>query len=335
MRCRRIPISCRSTAICRRPSRIAPSALAYRPTQVVLATAIAETSLTIDGVRIVVDGGSMRVPRFSPRTGMERLETVRVTQASADQRRGRAGRLEPGVCFRLWSEATQRGLKPFGTPEILEADLAPLALELAAWGARDPAALPWLTPPPAAALEQARALLRDLGAIDEDGAITAHSREMAGLARIRASRTCCCAGAAHCLPGGALIGERDLLRFAPGQRDPDLRHRVDVVLNAERRCAAPPSTAALAAVRQSAREFRRRLNVRDESIDSRDTGRLVALAYPDRIARRRANSEGRYALSGGRGAALPSGDPLGAEDGWRSPISTARSRTAASSSLRR
>ncbi|HJQ59600.1 MAG TPA: ATP-dependent helicase HrpB, partial [Vineibacter sp.] len=120
--------------------------------KVVLATAIAETSLTIEGVRIVVDAGWMRVPRFSPRTGMERLDTIRVTQASADQRRGRAGRLEPGVCYRLWSEATQRGLRPHGTPEILDADLAPLALELAAWGARDVLALPWLTPPPAAAL---------------------------------------------------------------------------------------------------------------------------------------------------------------------------------------
>src|SRR5262245_31901586 len=116
--------------------------------KVVLATAIAETSLTIDGVRIVIDAGWLRVARFSPRTGMERLETVRVTQPSADQRRGRAGRLEPGVCYRLWSEATQRGLRPHGTPEILDADLAPLALELAAWGARDVSALPWLTPPP-------------------------------------------------------------------------------------------------------------------------------------------------------------------------------------------
>lgn len=284
--------------------------------KIVLATAIAETSLTIDGVRIVVDGGYMRVPRFSPRTGMERLETVRVTQASADQRRGRAGRLEPGVCYRLWSEATQRGLKAFGTPEILEADLAPLALELAVWGTRDPMALPWLTPPPSAALEQARALLRDLGAIDEDGGITAHGREMAGLgAHPRIAHMLLRGrGALACLLA-ALMGERDLLRFAPGQRDPDLRHRVDVVLNAERPVrGASVDRGTLAAVRQSAREFGRRLNVRDENVDSRDTGRLVALAYPDRIARRRANSDGRYALSGGRGAALSAGDPLGAEE---------------------
>src|SRR4030095_4654721 len=125
---------------------IAPSSAGKR--KVVLATAIAETSLTIEGVRVVIDSGLMRVPRFSPRTGMTRLETVRVSQASADQRRGRAGRLEPGVCYRLWREEAQRGLLPFTPPEILDTDLAPLALELAAWGVSDAATLPWLTPPP-------------------------------------------------------------------------------------------------------------------------------------------------------------------------------------------
>ncbi|QQS15180.1 MAG: ATP-dependent helicase HrpB [Rhodospirillales bacterium] len=290
--------------------------------KVVLATSIAETSLTIDGVRVVVDSGWRRVPKFAPRTGMSRLETVRVTQASADQRRGRAGRLEPGVCYRLWSEATQRGLPAFGAPEILEADLAPLALELAAWGARDAMTLPWLTPPPAAALATARALLADLGALDAAGAITAEGREMATLGthprlahmllRGRAEGR----GALACLLA-ALIGERDPLRFPPGRRDPDLRHRVDLLLNADR----PPrdvavDRGALAAIRQTARELRRRLGVRDDAaIDSRDSGRLVAMAYPDRVARRRTGAgPGRYALSGGRGAALPEGDPLGAED---------------------
>ena len=119
---------------------IAPSPAGRR--KVVLATSIAETSLTIEGVRIVIDGGLMRVPRFSPRSGMTRLETVRVSQASADQRRGRAGRLEPGVCYRLWTEEAQRGLLPFTPPEILDADLAPLALELAAWGVSDAAPCP-------------------------------------------------------------------------------------------------------------------------------------------------------------------------------------------------
>ncbi len=289
--------------------------------KVVLATAIAETSLTIDGVRIVIDAGWMRVPRFSPRTGMERLKTVRVTQASADQRRGRAGRLEPGVCYRLWSEATQRGLRPHGTPEILDADLAPLALELAAWGARDAMALPWLTPPPAASLVTARALLADLGALDDGGAITAHGRAMATLGLhprlahmlLRGKEEG--RGALACVLA-ALVSERDLLRFAPGQRDPDLRHRVDVVLNEERPVAgATVDRGTLAAVRQGARDLRRRLSLRDTAaVDSRDTGRLVAMAYPDRVARRRAGGGARYMLSGGRGAVLPEGDPLMAEE---------------------
>src|SRR5262245_29071920 len=158
---------------------IAPSPAGRR--KVVLATSIAETSLTIEGVRLVVDCGLMRVPRFSPRSGMTRLETVRVSQASADQRRGRAGRLEPGVCYRLWPEEAQRGLLPFTPPEILDADLAPLALELAAWGVSDAATLPWLTSPPAASLATARELLLDLGAIDSGGAITPHGRAMVGL----------------------------------------------------------------------------------------------------------------------------------------------------------
>lgn len=298
---------------------IRPAAAGRR--KVVLATSIAETSLTIEGVRIVIDAGWMRVPRFSPRSGMARLETVRVTQASADQRRGRAGRLEPGACYRLWTAATQRGLRPHGTPETLDADLAPLALELAAWGARDVGTLPWLTPPPAAALATAQALLAELGALDDAGAITAHGRAMAGLGvhprlthmllRGRDEGH----GGIACLVA-ALVSERDLLRFAPGQRDPDLRHRVDLVLNDARPVAgATVDRGTLAAIRQAARELRRRLDVRDEGgIDSRATGRLVALAYPDRIARRRAGGGGRYLLSGGRGAVLPDGDPLAAED---------------------
>jgi ATP-dependent helicase HrpB len=288
--------------------------------KVVLATAIAETSLTIDGVRVVIDAGYMRVPRFSPRTGMQRLETVRVTQASADQRRGRAGRLEPGVCYRLWSEATQRGLRPYGQPEILDADLGPLALELAVWGARDVQSLPWLTPPPAAALAAAQALLADLGALGDEGALTAHGRAMASLgvhprlAHMLVYGNEEGLGALACIVA-ALLSERDLLRFPPGQRDPDLRHRVDIVLTeSEPSGGAVLDRGALAAVRQSARDLRRRLGVRDmDAPDSRATGRLLAMAYPDRVAQRRAGG-GRYLLSGGRGAALPEADPLASED---------------------
>ncbi len=149
---------------------ILPTAPGQR--KVVLATAIAETSLTIEGVRVVVDAGLMRVPRFDPVSGMTRLTTLRVSQASADQRRGRAGRLEPGVCYRLWSEGER--LQAQSSPEILQADLAPLVLELAQWGSGDATKLSWLDPPPAAALSQARELLQGLESLDDQGSITAH-----------------------------------------------------------------------------------------------------------------------------------------------------------------
>ena len=256
---------------------IAPSPAGRR--KVVLATSIAETSLTIEGVRIVVDGGQMRVPRFSPRSGMTRLETVRVSQASADQRRGRAGRLEPGVCYRLWTEEAQRGLLPFTPPEILDADLAPLALELAAWGT-DGTTLPWLTPPPAAALATARALLHDLGAIDTGGTITPHGRAMVRLGQhprlahlVLKGRELGQGRVAALL--AAILNERDFLRLPPGQRDVDLRHRVDLALAGK-------------APRQIA-EVARRLTPRGDTgtPDVAMTGELLALAYPDRIGRRR------------------------------------------------
>jgi ATP-dependent helicase HrpB len=281
---------------------ISPSPAGRR--KVVLATSIAETSLTIEGVRIVIDGGLMRVPRFSPRSGMTRLETVRVSQASADQRRGRAGRLEPGVCYRLWTEEAQRGLLTFTPPEILDADLAPLALELAAWGVSDASTLPWLTPPPASALATARALLLETGAVDSGGAITPHGRTMVRLGQHPRL--------AHLVLKGrelrqgkvaaliaAILGERDFLR----ERDVDLRHRVDMALNGR----APRL------INESARRLTSR-DARDEMPDPSMTGALLALAYPDRIGRRRAGTANRYLLSGGRGAALPEGDPMSNEE---------------------
>ncbi len=281
---------------------ISPSPTGRR--KVVLATSIAETSLTIEGVRIVIDGGLMRVPRFSPRSGMTRLETVRVSQASADQRRGRAGRLEPGVCYRLWTEEAQRGLQPFTPPEILDADLAPLALELAAWGVTDASTLPWLTPPPASALATARALLLETGAIESTGAITPHGRAMVRLGQHPRLAHLVLKGRA--LRQGkvaaliaAILGERDFLR----ERDVDLRHRVDMALNGR----APRL------INESARRLTPR-DARDETPDPSMTGALLALAYPDRIGRRRAGTANRYLLSGGRGAALPEGDPLSNEE---------------------
>jgi ATP-dependent helicase HrpB len=281
---------------------IAPSPAGRR--KVVLATSIAETSLTIEGVRIVIDGGLMRVPRFAPRSGMTRLETVRVSQASADQRRGRAGRLEPGVCFRLWTEEAQRGLLPFTPPEILDADLAPLALELAAWGVADATTLPWLTPPPASALVTARALLLDIGAIDTASAITPHGRAMVRLGQHPRLAHLVLEGRA--LRQGkvaaliaAILGERDFLR----ERDVDLRHRVDMALTGR-----APRLIAESARRLTSRE------ARDESPEPSMTGALLALAYPDRIGRRRAGTANRYLLSGGRGAALPEGDAMSNEE---------------------
>ncbi|MBR2816588.1 MAG: ATP-dependent helicase HrpB [Reyranella sp.] len=287
---------------------IAPSPAGRR--KVVLATSIAETSLTIEGVRLVIDSGQMRVPKFSPRSGMTRLETVRVSQASADQRRGRAGRLESGVCYRLWPEEAQRGLLPFTPPEILDADLAPLALELAAWGTSDAASLPWLTPPPAASLATARALLADLGAIDDSGAITPHGRAMVRLGQhprlahlVLKGRALGQGRVAALL--AAILSERDFLRLPPGQRDADLRHRVDIALSGKRD----------GALRMILEQARRLTQDRvSERPDISMTGALVALAYPDRIGRRRPGAAGRYLLSGGRGAALPEGDPMANEE---------------------
>ncbi len=149
--------------------------------KVVLATAIAETSLTLEGVRVVVDSGVSRVPRYDPASGLTRLATVRVSRASADQRRGRAGRTQPGVCYRLWDEAETRALTPFGRPEILDSDLSGFALILAQWGARSAEGLALLDPPPAAAFAEARRLLQDLGALDVAGDLTAHGRRLAEL----------------------------------------------------------------------------------------------------------------------------------------------------------
>jgi ATP-dependent helicase HrpB len=261
--------------------------------KVVLATAIAETSLTVEGVRVVVDSGRSRVPRFSPRTGMTRLETVPVSRASADQRRGRAGRLAPGVCYRLWTEQEDRQLAARSTPEILEADLAPLALELAAWGVADPLELAWLDAPPAAALSQARSLLVQLGALAEDGSITPHGRRMAEVGlhprlahMILAALPLGLGGLACEL--AALLSERDILREA----DADLRLRVEALRRlGEGRVAT------------EARALRREFGVAPSGWGDVDaSGLLLAFAYPDRIAQRRGG--GRFLLRNGRGAAF-------------------------------
>jgi ATP-dependent helicase HrpB len=273
----------------------------------------------------VIDSGLMRVPRFEPRSGMTRLDTVRVSQASAEQRRGRAGRLTPGLCYRLWPEAEQAQLRPFNLPEIVEADLAPLALELARWGSADPGALAWLDAPPAAAYAQARALLRDLAALDSAGRITAHGREMATLGLHPRLAHMALAARGHgrgrlAAAIAALLGERDILKAMPGQRDADLRWRVELLHERARPPALPRGVSlergAPDRARQTARQFERQLRLRGEDvIDARDSGRVLALAYPDRVAQRRAgSSHGQFLLSNGRGAELPAADPLAAEE---------------------
>ncbi len=288
--------------------------------KVVLATSIAETSLTIEGIRIVVDGGLMRVPRFEPRSGMTRLETVKVSQASADQRRGRAGRTEPGICYRLWSEAEHRILSAFTTPEIMAADLAPLALELACWGIADPSDLAFLDPPPPAALTPARGLLERLGALDAAGKVTAEGRVMARfglhprLAHMIRAGERMGEGALAC-DIAALLSARDLVRASPGGRDADLRLRLDLLAGDG---AELPGLAVdrglLHQARQQAKEWRRRIGARGDERRTGSAGIVLAQAYPDRIAQRRPGGEGQFLLSNGRGAALPPSDPLAAED---------------------
>lgn len=281
--------------------------------KIVLATSIAETSLTIEGIRVVVDSGLRRYSEFDPASGMSRLVTGKVSQAAADQRRGRAGRLSDGVCYRLWSEGSQATLAAHTPPEILTADLAPLALELSLWGAADAARLRWLDPPPAAPLAQARDLLCSLEAIDEKNHITAHGRQLTGFGvhpRL-----------AHMLAKGrelgvprlacdlaAILSERDLLRAAPGARDVDLRLRMSV-LHGDTGSLSSGLTVDARALREAARSaanWRRTLGGVDAGSPTEDprgdpTGLLAAFAYPDRIGRAR-DAAGRYLLANGRGA---------------------------------
>ncbi|MEZ5564629.1 MAG: ATP-dependent helicase HrpB [Gammaproteobacteria bacterium] len=277
--------------------------------KVVLATNIAETSLTIEGVRVVIDSGLERRARFDPRSGMSRLTTARISLASADQRRGRAGRLAPGVCIRLWTESEHRTLLPHTPPEIATADLSSLALELASWGARDTAALTWLTPPPPGALAQGQELLRTLGALDTDDRLTPRGLDMLALGtHPRLARMLLAARASGISATGcalaALLSERDPLRGRPGERDPDLRTRLELLVHDD--SASMPAEVdrnTIHSVRRSAAAFSRQLGTDgDTHLAVDEVGWLLALAYPDRIARSREPDSGRYLLSNGRGA---------------------------------
>jgi len=288
--------------------------------KIVLATSVAETSLTVEGVTVVIDSGLQRTSRFSPRTGMSRLDTVTVSASSADQRRGRAGRLRPGTCYRLWSAEQQSALPVRSAPEILEADLASLLLELAAWGAEDPGELAWIDAPPAPAVQQARELLGQLGALDGSGKATAHGRKMAELGKHPRIAHMLLRSLPLGLGGLAcdiavLLGERDPLRYSGGQAPTsDLRARVDA-LNGIGAYSADEGARRRLAEEAGRLRLELGLGKPDKGVAHAvdDCGLLLAFAYPDRIGRQREN--GKYLLSGGRGAAFAHGQAL-AREAW-------------------
>jgi len=280
--------------------------------KVVLATSIAETSLTIEGVRVVIDCGLARVPRYEPEVGLTRLETVRVSRAAADQRRGRAGRTEPGVCYRLWDEPQTAALEPANRPEILAADLSGLVLDLAHWGVVDPAQLAFLDSPPAPALAQAKALLGELNAIDRAGRITEEGRRLRELPLPpRLARMVVDAAAAGEAERAAEIAvvltERGL-----GGNDVDLGHRLDA-LHRDRSQRATEARAMARRWAQIAKANSSPLaNEQREPArggEGLSVGALLALAYPDRVAKNR-GAGGAFLLANGRGANVDAASAL-------------------------
>jgi ATP-dependent helicase HrpB len=274
---------------------IAPAPKGWR--KVVLATSIAETSLTIEGVRIVVDSGVARVPRYEPDIGLTRLETVRASRAAVDQRRGRAGRTEPGVCYRLWDEPQTASLAAYTQPEILSADLSSLVLDLAQWGVSDPATLAFLDSPPAPALKEAKNLLRELGALDADGRITAEGKSLRALAL--PPRLARMIVDSHRLGAGeeaaeiaAVLTERGL-----GGDGVDLDARLDQF----RHDRSQRASSARTLVQRWASQVAATEGPPKEDT-SPSTGVMLAFAFPDRVARNRGN--GSFVLANGRGAAV-------------------------------
>jgi ATP-dependent helicase HrpB len=266
--------------------------------KVVLSTNIAETSLTIEGIRIVLDIGLMRLPRFDPSSGMSRLTTITISQASAEQRRGRAGRLEPGLCVRCWSETAQRTLASRTPPEILDTDLTSLALELAVWGIQDTAELSWLDPPPTGALSQARQLLRSLGALDTEGHVTV----LQGIKKQLGTLACDLA---------AVLSERDLLKGSVGQDQADLRSKMEEYY---RQSHGGTGSGVIQRICQNSQSWQKMLGITAHTGNQRHKidyiGILLAQAYPDRIAQRQANESRRYKLANGRLARFRHPDPL-------------------------
>ncbi|WP_417246926.1 ATP-dependent helicase HrpB [Celeribacter sp.] len=280
--------------------KFAEQRAAIAPTQsgrkIVLATSIAETSLTIEDIRIVVDAGRARRARFDPASGMSRLVTERASKAEAEQRRGRAGRVSTGICYRLWTKGEEGALPAFAPAEIETADLTGLALELALWGASE-SDLAFLTPPPAGPLSEARSLLENLGALEADGRITAHGKALAAKPlHPRLAHMLQTAGA-QAADLAALLNERDPLRGAG----------VDLTLRI--RALTSPGNAdrgTLERIKQEAKRLRKGL----PDAQPLSLGEMAALAYPDRIGLRRPGDQPRYLLSGGKGAVMPEADDL-------------------------
>ena len=295
--------------------------------KVVLATSIAETSITIEGVRVVIDSGLARVPRFEPDVGVTRLETVRVSRAAADQRRGRAGRTGPGVCYRLWDERQTQSLAPFAEPEIRSADLAGLLLDCAEWGATDPRSLSWIDPPSAAAIDAARAEIKELEAIDTDGRITPVGRQLRSLPLPPRLARMVIAGAelghaALAAEIAAVIVERGL-----GGHDADLAHRLEEFRRDRSRRAHDMRKLAAGWGRMASGGRSAQAHVEDMSI-----ARLLALAYPDRIGKARGalgQSLGQFLLANGRGGNLDPTHPLA-----RSPFLVAAELSGSAASTR-
>lgn len=278
--------------------------------KVVLATAIAETSLTIEGITVVIDSGQQRKSVFDPNSGMAGLKTFRVSKASAEQRKGRAGRNQAGVCYRLWSAADQASLVAFTPPEILEADLASLVLDLAQWGAREASQLSWIDTPPKAHWNQAVELLQLLDLLDEQGAITEQGKAARELGihprlakMVLLGRALGLGKAAAEL--AALLGERDLLGANAGA---DIHQRLAVLRNEYQ--PAGLNLSRLTSIQQLAKRLRLNKDAAEQLPNPTEVGRLLALAYPDRIARQRSGQTGRYQLSNGKGALLKEDDLL-------------------------
>jgi len=280
--------------------------------KIVCATDIAETSLTIEGIRIVVDSGLSRVPLFDPNSGMSRLETKKISRASADQRRGRAGRLGPGICLRMWTAAEDRGLIPHSSPEIAVADLSSLALDLAKWGITDANELDWLTLPPDGLLAQAKDLLVTLGALDKDGNLTRLGEQIVRLPlHPRLATMIVKAKDINLVPLAcdiaALLSERDILKNQPEIKNADLLSRLEQLNKSRRNGDQRPE---IKRVLRNSDDLRRRFKAGKEPQELVDAGILLAFAYPDRIGELRKNSKTVYRLSGGRVASLDVGDKL-------------------------